>query len=138
MVLDPEHRQLPMAQSLDRPVVQVYVRYGEHRSSGYAGFPARDGKPVVLGRDQHPTTLELADRMVTAAMAIGHLHRSAAVREAKDLVPEADAEDGNPFSGDSPDCPRRILHRCRVSWTVREEYPVRSELEHRVRRRRGR
>src|SRR5439155_24089638 len=90
VVLDGKNGKLPVAESLDRTVVQVDV--------GQLVFRLReerriDGEAVVLGRDLDLAGAQILDRMIGSSVPELELERLPAARQAEDLVSEADAED---------------------------------------------
>src|SRR3954463_7923040 len=91
MVLDGEGWQVPMAQTLDRSVVQVHVGELEARVPEERGI---DGKAVVLGGDRHLSRLLVTDRMIRSTVSELELEGRSPARQPHDLVTEADSESG--------------------------------------------
>src|SRR4029079_14819088 len=129
-----EDRQGPVAESLEGSVVQVAERRGDVR-----GQRARvDREPVILRRERDVSGADVLDRVVRAAMAELQLERARAEREAEELVPQADAEDGLARPDERFDRPDRALERGRIAGAVGEEDAVRAAREDRLgARRRG-
>ncbi len=69
VVLNPKHRQLPMSQTLDCAVVEIYVGNFEIRCAGYSGHVASHGKSVILGRNQNSPGFDVPNRMVPTSMS---------------------------------------------------------------------
>src|SRR6476469_3217777 len=117
MVLDREDRELPMHEPLHRSVVQVHVRHPEGRRAGYSLLIPHHGKPVILGRDQHPIGVDLADGVISPPVSVRHLHGSCAEREAEELMPEANSQNRDLLLRQGANDPRRVVDGGRVSWT---------------------
>ena len=77
MVLDSEHRQLTVADPLNRPIVQVHVRNLESGSSSDAGLITLDSEAVILRRDQYASGSHLLDRMISTPVPVWELCRRA-------------------------------------------------------------
>ena len=75
VVLDSEHRQGAVTDSLDRSVVQIHVRDLQVGRSRDSGLIALDSKTVVLRRDEHAAALHFLDWMIPAPVAIRKLGR---------------------------------------------------------------
>ena len=120
VVLDAERGQPPVAEALDRAVVQVAL--GDVEVPGGDG-PAIDLELVVLARDVDSTVVEVLDRMVGAVVAVGQARRGRARCAAEDLVAEADAEHGHAPQGLARQLDRPVEHG-RVAGTVRQDKPV--------------
>jgi hypothetical protein len=81
MVLYCEDWQAFMTQPLERAVIQIQVRDLEIRGAGDPRLAPLDGKAVILRRDEHLARGELFDGMISAAVPIWELERSAAKGE---------------------------------------------------------
>src|SRR5581483_6533181 len=89
MILHAEQRQVAMAQTFERRVVQVHVRQLDF------GLRQRVGiyrEVVVVRSDLDLARVQLLHRMIAAVVAELQLERLAAKREARELVAETDAE----------------------------------------------
>src|SRR5688572_28903378 len=98
MVLNCEHWQTLVFQSLNRPVVQIEVgdlEFGCPRNSGRVLFVRGNGEAVVLRRYQHPAGGKVFDRVIPAPMAVRKLLGRPTEAEGDELVPETDAENGD-------------------------------------------
>jgi hypothetical protein len=73
VVLDGKDRQLPMAESLNRPVVQIQVRDLESRCARYSIRISADSESVVLRRDQNAAIREIAHGVIPATVPIWKL-----------------------------------------------------------------
>src|SRR4029077_10189771 len=104
MVLDGKNRVLPVLDAFDGPVVEVKVGDLKRLRAGNARRFTANCESVVLRSDKYLSGRKIAHGMVAAAMAVWELHRFPAHRQAKQLVPEADAKDRNVPVGQRPDC----------------------------------
>src|SRR6266567_3321693 len=95
MILHSKHGELAMAEAFDGPVVQVYVSDLEVAGTLNGALVALHCKPMVLGRYQNFTGVDLFDRVISAAMAIGHFGCGTAEGESQQLMPQADTKRGN-------------------------------------------
>ena len=91
MELHGEHGQLPVAHPLDGAVVEVAVRHDEPPRVDAVRI---HGEAVVLRGDGAAVPLEVDDPVVGAPVPEFELVRPATERQRDDMVPEADAEDG--------------------------------------------
>ena len=79
MVLYGEEGEISMANALDGPIVQIYVRHLEGRCSRHAFPIANHREPMVLSCDQHLSAAEISHRVIAAPMAIRQLGGGATV-----------------------------------------------------------
>ena len=91
MVLHRERRQRPVADAFDRTVVEIDVRHFKAAGQRIGD----DGEVVVLACDLHLARGEVLDRMVAAVVPELETRRLRAAREGEELVPQADAHDGD-------------------------------------------
>src|SRR5688572_31124398 len=105
MVLDRENRELLVAETLDRPVVQVPVGHLEIGGPGdpYPLLIPLYSESVVLGGDQDLPGPEVLHRVVTPPVAIQELGGPAPEGDPQELVAEADPEGRDPRLGQLPD-----------------------------------
>src|SRR5262245_17254344 len=129
MVLHGKDRELAMTQSFYGSIVQVEVRNLERWSSGNTGFIPFHRETVVLRRDQNPAALEIANWMVSAAVAVRELHGISTERESYQLMSEADTEDRYFFFCNAPDRLGSVTHGGGIAGTVREEHAIGIALE---------
>src|SRR5438552_8974496 len=122
MVLDGKNRVLPVLDAFDGSVVEVKARDLKRLRAGNAGRFAANRESVVLRRYKYLSRREIAHRMVAAAMAVRKLHCFPTRRQAKQLVPETDAEDRNVPVGQVPDCIDRVTDRRGVAGAVRQKH----------------
>src|SRR5688500_17638258 len=94
VILHPEHRQLTVAETLDRPIVQVDVGNLEMRGAANTLFVALNREPMVLRSYENPSRLHLPNGMITTSVPIGHLRGLTAESESQKLVSEADPKGG--------------------------------------------
>src|SRR5258706_8985597 len=123
MILDAEHRLAAMPETFQRLIVQVDVRQlhftlvqriGVHREA------------VIVGGDLNLLRHVIQHGMIRAAVPELELVSLAAHREAKNLMAQADAEDGL-FADEIADLLGLILQRLRIAGAVREEHSIRIE-----------
>ena len=114
--LDGACAQVGEVEALDRAVVERHVRR-------LVALGRLDREAVVLARDEHPSGFALEHRMVRAAVAEWQLVRAVTRREAEQLVPEADPEDGHASEEVAHDL-RLGLQRLGVAGPVREDDAV--------------
>lgn len=91
VILDAESRELAMAQASDRVVVEIPVsnfELGRERIGVH-------GKAVILGGNRDGTIVHAFDRMVCTAMPELQLEGFTAESESENLVPQANAKNGN-------------------------------------------
>src|SRR2546421_926462 len=103
VVLDRKDGQFPVPNAFYGAVIEVTVRHDQLRGPGYGLRFTLNRETVVLTGDQDLPGLQILHRMVSAPMAVGHLHRPRPEAEAQDLVAEADAEDRSFRGGDFAD-----------------------------------
>ena len=131
MVLDTEHRQLPMLQSLHRPIVQIDMRHAQRRRAvdriRRTAAPYR--KAVILSRNLDRPVAHPSDRVVPCAMAVQQLERRAAECAGDELVPETDAEHGSATAAEGADGVERVAHGLRVTRAVGDEEAIELLLE---------
>ncbi len=114
-----------MVEPLDRAVVEVDL----------ADAPARGGRDVfgvhleavVLRRDVDLAGAQILDRLVAAAVAVVQPAGPRADAERQELMPEADAHEGDARVHDPPHRPRRRLDILRVAGAGRGRHAVRGE-----------
>src|SRR5213595_1513256 len=111
VVLDPKYRKLFVLKAFDRVVVEIHVRHLKVGRARNPAFVASDREAVVLRRYKYPSRIDFLDGMITATMSVRHLDRIRAVRQTKDLVAEADAENWHAFVRDFPNRFGRVVHR---------------------------
>jgi hypothetical protein len=124
MVLHREERKLPVTHALDASIVEVQVGHFEGGSAGNTTGIANHSEAMVLSGDQHLPGAEIPHRMVSSPVTVRHLGRLSTEGEPHQLVPEADAERGQPAAGELPDAPHRVLHRRGVSRAVGKEETI--------------
>src|SRR5213592_4762605 len=91
MVLDREDRQLAVGHALDRAIVQVDMSHLELRREGIR----IDREAMVLRGDVDAAGPQVLDRLVAAAVAELQLERLSSEGERKQLVAEADPQEGD-------------------------------------------
>src|SRR6266852_4361349 len=92
MILHTIDRLGPMPQPFNGLVVEIDAVYAHLARQGVR----IDGESVVLRGDFHAAGLEIFHRLVAAPVAELQLERLATQREAKDLMAQANPENGNP------------------------------------------
>src|ERR1700682_6072065 len=73
MVLHPEHRQAPVTNPFDGPVIQIDVSDLEIGRTLHRGLVSFDCKSMVLGSDQDAAALDRFHWVVSTPVAVGHL-----------------------------------------------------------------
>ena len=126
MPLKAERRTVGAGESLQAAVEERGV--GDAR--GRRKRRGIDCEAVVLTRDYDASILDVLNRMVRTVVAELHLDGFRAARESKQLVPEANAEHGYPGIEQLLDGAYRVITRLRITGTVRQEHPIRSERKH--------
>src|SRR6185295_5860414 len=91
-----------------------------------------DGEAVVLAGDSHPARRQIAHRLVPAMVAELELEGPPAEGEAQELVPQADAEKGNPGRQQLADGVDDSGQRLGVARAVREHYAVYRQCQRRT------
>ena len=125
VILDSEHRQGAVPDSLDRPVIQVHVCDFEVARSRDSDFVAVYRKTMILCCDQHATTLHFLHRMVSASMAVRELSCRAAERKSEKLMSEANSENGRAAGGEVTHRVGGIVDCIRISGAIRQKDSVR-------------
>ena len=92
VVLHGEHRKLFVAKTFHRPVVQIDVGDLQIGGARHPGLVSQHGETVVLRCDEHAAGRKILHRMVSAAVAVRHLHRLATISDSQQLMAETDAE----------------------------------------------
>ena len=104
VVLHSKDRFGAVAKPFYRSVVHVDVRDLELRGSRNVFILGRVGsryrEAMVLRRDQHAPRRQLFHRVISASVAVRHLHRLRTLGERQDLMSQADAEDRHAAVGD--------------------------------------
>ena len=125
MILHAEDRQLLVAHSLDRTVIQIDVRYLHIRRKRVAV----DGESVILRSDGHFARAQILYRLIGPAMAEFQFECRTAEREAENLMTKTNPED-RLFA-------HQIVHgfvcvwkRRGITWAVREKNSVGFKREH--------
>jgi len=118
VVLDREEWKLTMPNPLDGAVVQVEMSDLQRGSSRYPGRVSNYREAMVLGRDQHLVSAQIAHRMIPPAVAIRHLGRRAAIGKPHQLMSETDPERRQAGAGKLADCFQRVPYGGRVSRSV--------------------
>ncbi len=122
VVLHREHRPVLQREAAVRAVEQRDVRLLDIRRQRLLV----DREAVVHRGDLDLAGGQVLHRMVRAVMALMHLHRLAAEREAEHLVAEADAEGRRAGVDHLPDHRHRVFAgRRRIARAVRQEHAVR-------------
>ena len=125
VILHREQRQIAMAHTFECLVVQVNVRQFDFGLRQRVGV---DGEVVVVGCDLDFAGVELLHRMVAAVMSEFQFESLAAERDAGQLVPETNSEDGL-ASHEAADVIDGVGARLGVAGAVGEENPVGLEGE---------
>ena len=128
VVLHAEGGQISAAQSLDDPVVEIDVGHlgGAQRVGGHRIV-------VILRGDLHSSRRQPLDRVVPPVVAERELVGGGTQSAGQQLMAQADPEDGHGAVIDqSPHLADDPGQGCRVTGAVRQEDPVRAEVEHRV------
>src|ERR1700749_2342844 len=111
-----------MAHPLDATVVEIDVRDFDIRGKVFG----LDGEAAVLRRDLDLAGVQVFDRLVAAAVPEAKLVCGRAKRATEQLMPEADAEDGDARAYELANLLDDRVHRGRVARPVRQVNPVRS------------
>src|SRR5258706_5920387 len=114
MILDAEHRLAAMPESFQRLIVQVDVRQLHFTLVERIGI---DCEAVIVGGDLHLPRHLIQHGMVRAAVPELELVSFAAHRETKNLMAQANAEDGF-FTDEIADLSSLILQRLRITRTI--------------------
>src|SRR5262249_33157071 len=121
MVLHAEHRPILHLEPAIGTVEQRDVSLLDIRRQAVAVH----GEAVIHRGDLDLAGGEVLHRVVRAVMALMHLARGAAEREAKHLMAETDAEQGQARVHELPDLRHGIdSGRRRIAWPVRQEHAV--------------
>ena len=120
MVLDAEHMVFFTFHTFYRLVQQVYVGYLQGRMA-HTVRVHRVG--MVLGGDFNPAGFQIPDRMVSAPVAKFQLISPGPAGQGKNLMPQADPENGI-FSDQLSNGPDRFRHILRVSRAIGDQHPV--------------
>src|SRR5262245_41231872 len=102
----------------------------------YVGWQGRflNGESVILAREDDAPGIDLDDRMIRAVVAEFHLLGFRAAREPQQLVTETDAEHRQAFVDEGSNRFDCVVTRLRISGAVGQEYSVRLQREHFLRR----
>src|ERR1700686_3891544 len=92
VVLDPEDWKVAVAKTLDRPVVEIHVRHFQLPGALHRPLIALYRETMVLRGNEHPAGFDFLDRMISPAMAVGHLCGRSAKSESQELMPKANSE----------------------------------------------
>ena len=128
VVLHTEHRLLSVSESCHRAVIEIQMRDIDARPGQRISVQS---KTMVLACDLHLACRSTG--MVESAMAIGQLERAAPQGQAKNLMPQANSEQGE-FSlfeklarqGDSTG------HSSGIPRPVGQEHPIRLFIQNAV------
>src|SRR5687767_7546819 len=93
VVLNGKNRVFPVPDALHSPVVEVKMGDLKRLRTGHSTRLPFHGKTVILRRDKYLSRIEIAYRMVPAAMSVREFRRLATQGQAEELMPEADPED---------------------------------------------
>ena len=118
VILDSKDRQLPVAKALDGSVVEINVGHFEVGGTLYGPLVAFNRETVILRGDEHPTRLDFLDRVISAAVPVGHLSCRPAERETDELVAEAYPECGDSSHGELANDSWGVGDRFGVTGTV--------------------
>lgn len=87
MVLHPKNRHFPVSYAFHSVVIEVKVRDLKFLGTWYAIRASADRKTVILARNQHALGVEIAHRLIAAAMSVGQFFSFGTVGERQQLVP---------------------------------------------------
>src|SRR5215208_3042448 len=99
MVLHGKEGQVTMANALDGSIIEIHVRNLERGRTRDAAGLANYREAMVLSCDQDLPTAEVAHRMIAPAVTVRQLGGRTAIRQAHQLMAQADSEGGKPRIG---------------------------------------
>src|SRR5512132_2324238 len=72
VILDSEHRQIPVPEAFDGSVIEVHMRDLELTRPLHRPFIAFDREAMILGGNKHSPRLDFLHGMISAAMPVRH------------------------------------------------------------------
>ena len=113
-------------QALQRAVKQTDV--GDAQMLWQAGHVNREA--VILAGNADPARVQIFDRVIGAVVALLHFEGFDTCCQSHELVPEANAKNGNASFNQFAHSGNRVVARLRVTRAVRQKDPIRFELEY--------
>src|SRR5687767_8302357 len=124
VVLHGENRKCFVPKAFHGSVVEIEVSDLEIGCAGDSFGAPLHRKTVVLRGDQHPSSGQFLDRMISATMAVGKLYGAASEGQAEELIPEADAESGESRTCQLANVLDGITERGRITRAIGEEETI--------------
>jgi hypothetical protein len=125
VILHREEWKLTMPNSFDGAVVQIQMSYLESGCPRNTIRTPNHSEAMVLSSNENLIIAQISHRVVAAAVTIGELRRRAAVRQAYELMSQADTEGGKTSSRQLSNALQSVPHCRRIARTIRKEEPVR-------------